>query len=101
MNAPAIEAVGLTVSYGSVNARDRVDASMAEFEAVYARMGVAFDVVHGESFYRNDLEAMIDDLCSRGVAIEEEPGGAVVVPFTPEDGKGLEFIARKDGGRTA
>jgi len=76
-----------------------VDASMKEFDTVYDRLGVAFDVVHGESFYRHELRELVDDLLAKGIAEPSE--GAVVVPFQPEDGKGLAkqpLLVRKSDG---
>lgn len=76
-----------------------IDASMEEFEGIYQRLGVAFDVVHGESFYRHELQSLIDGLLEKGIAEHSE--GAVIVPFQPEDGKGLAknpLLIRKSDG---
>ncbi len=76
-----------------------VDVSMEEFNGVYARLGIEFDVMHGESFYRERLQPLIDELLERGIAERSE--GAVVVPFTAEDGKGLAdspLLIRKSDG---
>jgi arginyl-tRNA synthetase len=51
--------------------------SMQEFDDVYARLGVKFDVVHGESFYRDELAGIVDELMAKGFAEESE--GAVIV----------------------
>ncbi len=76
-----------------------VDVSLAEFEAVYERLGVRFDVVLGESFYNDALGPLVDDLLARGIA--EVSDGAVIIPFTEEDGKGLSssplLIRKRDG----
>ncbi|HMV70414.1 MAG TPA: arginine--tRNA ligase, partial [Myxococcota bacterium] len=76
-----------------------VDVSMAEFDTIYARLGVRFDVVLGESAYRDRLGALVDDLLQRGIAVPSE--GAVVVPFDAEDGKDLAnaplLIRKRDG----
>jgi arginyl-tRNA synthetase len=76
-----------------------IDASMVEFDAVYDRLGVHFDVTHGESFYRDEVQPLVDDLLARGIA--EMSDGAAVVTFTPEDGKGLgknPLLIRKSDG---
>lgn len=76
-----------------------IDASMVEFEGVYSRLDVHFDVAHGESHYREAVQPLIDDLLERGIAVVNE--GAVVVPFTAEDGKGLgknPLLIRKSDG---
>lgn len=73
--------------------------SLEEFEGVYRRLGVSFDVVHGESFYRDVVQDMVDDLLERGIA--ERDQGAVIVPFEPGDGKGLAknpLLIRKSDG---
>jgi len=76
-----------------------IDVSMEEFEALYERLGIEFTVVHGESFYNDRLGPLVDDLLERGVAERSE--GAVVVPFTNDDGKGLAknplLIQKSDG----
>jgi arginyl-tRNA synthetase len=73
--------------------------SLEEFEQVYARLGVRFDVVLGESWYRDRLPSLVDELLARGVAVPSE--GAVVVPFGPEDGPELAaaplLIRKRDG----
>lgn len=75
-----------------------VEASMQEFERVYRRLDVRFDVVHGESYYRDALQPLVDELLERGIAVHSE--GAVVVPFEAADGKGLGaplLIRKRDG----
>jgi arginyl-tRNA synthetase len=73
--------------------------SFAEFDGVYQRLGVVFDVTHGESFYRDRLGPLVDDLLDRGIAVVDQ--GAVIVPFTSDDGKGLAknplLIRKADG----
>ena len=76
-----------------------IDVSMAEFDGVYDRLGIRFDVVHGESFYNDALGPLVSELMDSGVA--ERSDGAVVVPFTNDDGKGLGknplLIQKSDG----
>ncbi|MCB9677833.1 MAG: arginine--tRNA ligase [Alphaproteobacteria bacterium] len=75
-----------------------VDASMREFDAIYARMGVEFDETLGESAYRNELQDLVDEWVAAGVA--EESQGAIVIPFTKADGKGLSaplLVRKRDG----
>ena len=99
------EAREQTVLLQSGNADNRalwqqfVSASMTEFERVYQRLGVSFDVVYGESHYDEALQPLIDRLLADGIA--EHSDGAVVVPFTGADGKGLEknpLLIRKSDG---
>lgn len=76
-----------------------VKESLVEFDGVYQRLGVSFDVVHGESFYRDGLQALVDELLQVGIASMSD--GAAVVTFAPEDGKGLgksPLLVRKSDG---
>ncbi len=76
-----------------------VSVSMEEFNAVYDRLGVHFDVVLGESHYRDELPALVDGLLEQGIAHPSE--GAVVIPFDASEGKGLSkaplLIRKRDG----
>ena len=76
-----------------------IDASMVEFESIYTRLGVSFDVTYGESHYNDMLQPLVDSLLEQGVA--EESDGAVIIPFDKSDGKGLKdqpFLIRKRDG---
>ncbi|MBN1337135.1 MAG: arginine--tRNA ligase, partial [Deltaproteobacteria bacterium] len=74
-----------------------VRVSLAEFEAVYRRMGVRFDAVLGESFYQPLLQPLVDELKARGIA--EDDQGAVVIRFDEADGKNLTpMLIRKSDG---
>lgn len=70
--------------------------SMAEFETVYRRMGVTFDVVLGESFYRDMTEAVVAGLLADGVAERSE--GAVIVRFDEPSLKDHPFVVQKKDG---
>ncbi len=54
-------------------------ATRKEVDAVYARLGVAFDMWRGESYYRDRLAGVVEGLLSAGLAREDD--GAVVVFF--------------------
>lgn len=71
--------------------------SYAAFQSIYDRLGVRFDHVLGESFYRDKVEAICEDLEKLGIAEESE--GALVV-FHPEHPrfKKQPFIVRKSDG---
>jgi arginyl-tRNA synthetase len=66
---------------GDAKAREHwrrcVAVSMKEFEKVYARLGVRFDEVTGESFYEDRMPAVIRELREKGLLEESE--GALVV----------------------
>ncbi|MFJ2756856.1 arginine--tRNA ligase [Nocardioides sp. NPDC087217] len=79
-----------------------VDASMAEFEVAYSRLGVLLtaDDFDGESRYNPQLPGVVDDLRASGL-LTESAGAQVVYPdgFTGRDGAPLPLIVRKaDGG---
>ncbi|MCB9758242.1 MAG: arginine--tRNA ligase [Alphaproteobacteria bacterium] len=76
-----------------------IDVSMIEFNTIYERLDVSFDVVYGESHYNERLQSLVDELLAAGVAADSE--GAVVVPFEKADGKGLAdtaLVIRKSDG---
>ena len=76
-----------------------IDISLEEFEGVYSRLGIRFDETLGESFYNPMLVPLVDDMLASGVAQVSQ--GAVVIPFTKEDGKGLGdtpmLVRKRDG----
>ncbi|MBN2798378.1 MAG: arginine--tRNA ligase [Deltaproteobacteria bacterium] len=76
-----------------------VDASLEEFDAVYDRLGVVFDVTLGESHYQSRLSPLVEGVLAQGLA--EEDQGAVIIRFGPEDGKALAdtlLLIRKSDG---
>lgn len=72
-----------------------VDLSMGEFAGIYARLGVGFDVVRGESHYRDLLAGLVARLERDGLARESE--GATVV-FLEEEKLGACIVRKSDGG---
>ena len=56
-----------------------IDASMKEFDALYDRMGIRFDVTYGESHYDAMLQPLVEGLLESGGA--ELSKGAVVIAF--------------------
>ena len=78
---------------------DFVRVSLAEYDRMYERLGVHFDVTLGESFYNPVLAALVSDLLERDIAEIDE--GAALIRFAPEDGKGLgksPLLIRKSDG---
>jgi arginyl-tRNA synthetase len=79
--------------------REMQRLSQAQFDSIYGRLGVRFDVVLGESFYNSQLKAVVQELSARGIAVESE--GAICVfsdgSTKPEDDPFL--IKDKDGWR--
>ena len=76
-----------------------VNVSIREFDGIYQRLGIDFTVTHGESFYQDQLQPLVDDLLEKQIAVESD--GAVIIPFDAEDGKGLAkspLLIRKSDG---
>ena len=72
-----------------------VDLSLKEFEEIYRRLDVSFDLVRGESYYRDRLAGVLDLLRQKGLAVESE--GAQVVHLE-EEGLPLCIVQKSDGG---
>ena len=70
------------------------DLSLSEFERIYQRLGVSFDLVRGESFYNDQLPSVLERLERRNILKESE--GAQVVFL--EDEKLPVCIVRKSDG---
>jgi arginyl-tRNA synthetase len=72
-----------------------VDLSLGEFDRIYRRLDVQFDLHRGESFYRDQLADVVAVLSERGLTEESE--GALIVRL--EEEKLPPCIVRKrDGG---
>ncbi|MBW4663114.1 MAG: arginine--tRNA ligase [Chroococcus sp. CMT-3BRIN-NPC107] len=74
--------------------------SQKEFRTIYKQLDVKFDEVRGESFYKDDLSKVVEDLDKAGLLVED--GGAKCVfldGFTNKEGDPLPLIVQKsDGG---
>ena len=66
---------------------------LADVERIYRRLGVTFDVTLGESFYRDRLAAVVEDLLKRGIARESD--GAICVFL---ENQATPLIIRKADG---
>ena len=71
-----------------------VELSIEEFERIYKRLGVSFDLVRGESHYNDKLQGVIDQLKRLGLAKESE--GALVV-FLDEEKLPVCIVQKSDG----
>ncbi len=69
--------------------------SQAEFQRMYKRLGVSFDLTRGESFYNDKLQGIVDALTEAGLA--EISDGARVV-FLDEEKKNVCMVQKSDGG---
>ncbi|MGB0371242.1 MAG: arginine--tRNA ligase [Opitutales bacterium] len=73
------------------------DLSWSAFDKIYQQLGISFDLVLGESFYRDKVDFIYEAMEKSGLS--EESDGAVVV-FHPEHKrfKKQPFIIRKADG---
>ena len=89
------------------------ELSQEQFDQIYARLGIEFDVTLGESFYNGRLEPLVDELMKANVARPSE--GAVAVfsdgqvepktdPFkVNRDGQWMDaptIVRKRDGAAT-
>ena len=73
-----------------------VSISVEAAERTYERLGVTFDTWHGESFYHDRLEGVVERLLERGIATVSD--GAVGIFFDEETGIKDPFLVRKSDG---
>ena len=73
------------------------EISYKSFDNIYKRMGVTFDYVLGESFYRDKVDVIYEKLTKLNLAVEDQ--GALVA-FHPEHPRFCKqpFIVRKSDG---
>jgi arginyl-tRNA synthetase len=72
-----------------------VTISLDEFNRVYKRLDVGFDLYRGESFYNDILPETISLLQQKGLAVESE--GALIVNLEA-DGMPVCIVRKSDGG---
>lgn len=72
-----------------------IELSIEEFNTIYDRLGVKFDLYRGESFYNDRLSKIIEKLESKGLAQESE--GALIVDLE-DDGMPICIVRKSDGG---
>ncbi len=75
--------------------RKFIDLSLAEFNRLYARLGVEFDLTRGESFYHPALPGVVQKLQEAGLVRESE--GAQVA-FLEDEGLPPCIVRKSDGG---
>ena len=71
------------------------EISLIEFERVYQLLGVSFDSYSGESFYRNKVCALVEELQKKNLLKESQ--GAMVIDLE-EYGMPSCLITKSDGG---
>jgi arginyl-tRNA synthetase len=72
-----------------------IELSIEEFNTIYDRLGVKFDLYRGESFYNDRLPKIIEALEQKGLS--EESDGALIVDLE-EDGMPVCIVRKSDGG---
>lgn len=72
-----------------------IDISIAEFNRMYAKLGVKFDTYRGESYYNEMMPGIVSRLVEMGLAVESE--GALVVNLESEK-LGVAIVRKSDGG---
>ena len=78
--------------------RHLTELSMREFDKIYARLGVSFDLVRGEAFYEPYLESTIERLDAAGIT--EESQGAKIVDLSSIEKNMAPCLLRKTDGTT-
>lgn len=73
-----------------------VDITMKEMEKIYSRLHISFDHTHGESFYEDKMQAVIDEGKEKNVFVEGE-NGALIVEFSEESNMPPAIVVKADG----
>jgi len=78
--------------------REMQRLSQAQFDSIYGRLGVKFDVTLGESFYNPQLKSVVDELRAAGIARESEGALCVFSDGSEPDGRsGPDGQSEPDG----
>ncbi len=78
--------------------REMISLSQLQFDAIYARLGVKFDHMLGESFYNPRLPALVEEMVAKGIARESEGALAVFFEDDPQLKDQPALIRKSDGG---
>jgi len=76
--------------------KEMIALSQKQFDTIYGRLGVKFDVTLGESFYNPQLAGVVGDLLRRGIARESE-GAVGVFSDGSVPPKEDVFLVNRDG----
>jgi len=80
---------------------EMIRLSQAQFDTVYGRLGVKFDVTLGESFYNPWLKGVVEDLRQRGIATESEGAWCVFSDGSTKPEQDPFLIKDKEGWKPA
>jgi arginyl-tRNA synthetase len=72
-----------------------IDLSLEEFNRIYARLGVSFELIRGESYYNDALPGVVQKLQDLGLVRESE--GALVA-FLDDEKLPPCIVRKSDGG---
>jgi arginyl-tRNA synthetase len=72
-----------------------IELTLSEFNRIYKRLDVSFDLYRGESFYNSQLAGTIELLKEKGLA--SESNGALVCDLEA-DGLNVAIVRKSDGG---
>ncbi|MGL4980412.1 MAG: arginine--tRNA ligase, partial [Fusobacteriaceae bacterium] len=75
--------------------KEFIEVSLNEYNKLYGRMDIKFDTYYGESFYKDMMAGVVEELVEKEIAVESE--GAKVV-FFPEEEKLHPCIVQKRDG---
>jgi arginyl-tRNA synthetase len=76
--------------------REMQSLSQTQFDGLYARLGVMFDHMLGESFYNPRLQAVVEDLRAKGIARESDDAVCVFSDGSMPP-KEDPFLIQRDG----
>ncbi len=79
--------------------QEMIRLSQSQFDTIYGRLGVRFDVTLGESFYNPRLKSVVEDLRERGIARESEGAYCVFSDGTLPKEQDPFLIKDKEGWR--
>jgi len=72
-----------------------IELTLSEFNRIYKRLDVSFDLYRGESFYNDQLAGTVELLKEKGLATESN--GALVCDLEA-DGLNVAIVRKSDGG---
>jgi arginyl-tRNA synthetase len=72
--------------------------SQKQFDEIYSRLGVKFDVMLGESFYNPKLKPLVEELLAKNIARESEGAIAIFFDDNPQLKEHPALIRKSDGG---
>jgi arginyl-tRNA synthetase len=77
---------------------EMIRLSQVQFDTIYGRLGVRFDVTLGESFYNPKLKPLVEELVAGGIARESEGAIAIFFEDVPQLKEQPALIRKSDGG---